>query len=123
MEDGTIILIGANDGKIRIFEVNGGALSRSSIFFELQPLAKRKILKTLITRAVYDTVKGMGSYQAVIEEDALEFLADISGGDARSALNAVELGILTTERGGRRKDSYNTGCCVRMYSETGSQIR
>ena len=64
----------------------------------MQPLAKEDI-KTLITRAVYDTVKGMGSYQAVIEEDALEFLADISGGDARSALNAVELGILTTERG------------------------
>ena len=40
----------------------------------------------------------MGSYQAVIDDDALEFLADIAGGDARSALNAVELGILTTER-------------------------
>ena len=64
----------------------------------MQPLAKEDI-KTLITRAVYDTIKGMGSYHAVIEEDALEFLADISGGDARSALNAVELGILTTERG------------------------
>ena len=76
--------------------MNGALLSRSSIF-ELQPLAKEDI-KTLITRAVYDTVKGMGSYQAVIDEDALEFLAHISGGDARSALNAVELGILTTER-------------------------
>ena len=58
----------------------------------------RPVIIVLITRAVYDTVKGMGSYQAVIDEDALEFLADISGGDARSALNAVELGILTTER-------------------------
>ena len=96
VEDGTIILIGATTEN-PYFEVNGALLSRSSIF-ELQPLAKEDI-KTLITRAVYDTVKGMGSYQAVIEEDALEFLADISGGDARSALNAVELGILTTERG------------------------
>ena len=60
---------------------------------------QKEDIKTLITRAVYDTIKGMGSYHAVIEEDALEFLADISGGDARSALNAVELGILTTERG------------------------
>ena len=96
VEDGTIILIGATTEN-PYFEVNGALLSRSSIF-ELQLLAKEDI-KTLITRAVYDTVKGMGSYQAVIEEDALEFLADISGGDARSALNAVELGILTTERG------------------------
>ena len=96
VEDGTIILIGATTEN-PYFEVNGALLSRSSIF-ELQPLAKEDI-KTLITRAVYDTVKGMGSYQAVIEEEALEFLADISGGDARSALNAVELGILTTERG------------------------
>ena len=95
VEDGTIILIGATTEN-PYFEVNGALLSRSSIF-ELQPLAKEDI-KTLITRAVYDTVKGMGSYQAVIDEDALEFLADISGGDARSALNAVELGILTTER-------------------------
>ena len=95
VEDGTIILIGATTEN-PYFEVNGALLSRSSIF-ELQPLAKEDI-KKLITRAVYDTVKGMGSYQAVIDEDALEFLADISGGDARSALNAVELGILTTER-------------------------
>ena len=95
VEDGTIILIGATTEN-PYFEVNGALLSRSSIF-ELKPLDKEDI-KTLITRAVYDTVKGMGSYQAVIDEDALEFLADISGGDARSALNAVELGILTTER-------------------------
>ena len=88
VEDGTIILIGATTEN-PYFEVNGALLSRSSIF-ELQPLAKEDI-KKLITRAVYDTVKGMGSYQAVIDEDALEFLADISGGDARSALNAVEL--------------------------------
>ena len=86
VEDGTIILIGATTEN-PYFEVNGALLSRSSIF-ELKPLDKEDI-KTLITRAVYDTVKGMGSYQAVIDEDALEFLADISGGDARSALNAV----------------------------------
>ena len=83
VEDGTIILIGATTEN-PYFEVNGALLSRSSIF-ELQPLAKEDI-KTLITRAVYDTVKGMGSYQAVIEEDALEFLADISGGGCQKCI-------------------------------------
>ena len=68
VEDGTIILIGATTEN-PYFEVNGALLSRSSIF-ELKPLDKEDI-KTLITRAVYDTVKGMGSYQAVIDEDAL----------------------------------------------------
>jgi putative ATPase len=71
-------------------------LSRS-VIFELKPLSKEDI-RELLQRAVYDKEKGMGSYDAVIHEDALEFLADISGGDARHALNAVELGILTTER-------------------------
>ncbi len=95
VEDGTIILIGATTEN-PYFEVNGALISRS-VIFELYPLEPEDI-KTLIRRAVYDEEKGMGSYQAVIEEDALDFLADICGGDARSALNAVELGILTTER-------------------------
>ena len=96
VEDGTITLIGATTEN-PYFEVNGALLSRSSIF-ELHALEKEDI-KTLIKRAVYDKDRGMGSFHAQIEEDALEFLADISGGDARNALNAVELGILTTERG------------------------
>lgn len=96
VEDGTLILIGATTEN-PYFEVNGALISRSSVF-ELLPLSRDNI-KTLIKRAVYDVEKGMGSYEAVIEEEALEFLADISGGDARNALNAVELGILTTERG------------------------
>lgn len=95
VEDGTLILIGATTEN-PYFEVNSALISRSSIF-ELHPLDKEDI-KTVIRRAVYDVEKGMGSYDAVIEEDALEFLADISGGDARNALNAVELGILTTEK-------------------------
>ncbi|MDO4311552.1 MAG: replication-associated recombination protein A [Eubacteriales bacterium] len=100
VEDGTIILIGATTEN-PYFEVNGALISRSSIF-ELQPLSKEDI-KILLKRAVYDEAKGMGSYRAEIDEDALEFLADIAGGDARNALNAVELGILTTERGGDGK--------------------
>ena len=95
VEDGTVILIGATTEN-PYFEVNGALLSRSSIF-ELKPLEKEDI-KTLLRRAVNDTDKGMGSFHAAIDEDALEFLADLSGGDARNALNAIELGVLTTER-------------------------
>lgn len=95
VEDGTLILIGATTEN-PYFEVNGALISRSSIF-ELQPLSKEDI-KTLLTRAVYDQEKGMGSYQAMIDPEALDFLADIAGGDARNALNAIELGILTTPR-------------------------
>ena len=95
VEDGTIVLIGATTEN-PYFEVNGALLSRS-IIFELKPLEIEDI-KELIKRAVYDKEKGMGSYNAVIDDDAVEFLADIAGGDARHALNAVELGIMTTER-------------------------
>jgi putative ATPase len=95
VEDGTIILIGATTEN-PYFEVNGALLSRS-IIFELHSLSIEDI-KILIRRAVYDEEKGMGSYDAEIDEDALDFLADMAGGDARSALNAVELGILTTPR-------------------------
>lgn len=96
VEDGTITLIGATTEN-PYFEVNGALLSRSSIF-ELHALEKEDI-KSILRRAVYDKEKGMGSFKAEIDEDALDFLADISGGDARNALNAVELGILTTDRG------------------------
>lgn len=95
VEDGTLILIGATTEN-PYFEVNGALISRS-IVFELKPLTKENI-ETLLDRAVTDKEKGMGSYNAVLEEDAREFLADISGGDARAALNALELGILTTKR-------------------------
>ena len=95
VEDGTLILIGATTEN-PYFEVNGALLSRS-VVFELKPLSKEDI-KILISRAVYDVERGMGSYDAVIDETAADFLADMADGDARSALNAVELGVLTTER-------------------------
>ena len=95
VEDGTLILIGATTEN-PYFEVNGAVISRSGVF-ELKPLSKEDI-KTLISRAVYDVERGMGSYDAVIDETAADFLADMADGDARSALNAVELGVLTTER-------------------------
>ncbi|MCI8723510.1 MAG: replication-associated recombination protein A [Ruminococcus sp.] len=95
VEDGTITLIGATTEN-PYFEVNGALLSRSSIF-ELHALDKEDI-KSILRRAVYDKEKGMGAFHAEIDEEALDFLADLSGGDARNALNAVELGILTTDR-------------------------
>lgn len=95
VEDGTIILIGATTEN-PYFEVNGALLSRS-VIFELKKLSKEDI-KILLLRAVNDMEKGMGAYNAQIDEDALEFLADVANGDARAALTAIELGILTTER-------------------------
>lgn len=95
VEDGTLLLIGATTEN-PYFEVNGALISRSRIF-ELEPLQKEDI-KELLKRAVYDKDRGMGSYDTVADEDALDFLADVAGGDARAALNAIELGILTTER-------------------------
>ncbi|MBD5480472.1 MAG: replication-associated recombination protein A [Lachnospiraceae bacterium] len=95
VEDGTLILIGATTEN-PYFEVNGALISRS-VIFELKPLEKEDI-RQLLKKAVYDREKGMGAYEAEIEEDALEFLAELSGGDARHALNAIELGIMTTNR-------------------------
>ena len=125
VEDGTLVLIGATTEN-PYFEVNGALISRS-IIFELKPLGKEDI-KKLLLRAVTDTKKGLGSYQAVLEEDALEFLADISGGDARAALNALELGVLTTARSGDGKihiDLETASECIQKrvvrYDKTGDQ--
>ncbi len=96
VEDGTVILIGATTEN-PYFEVNGALLSRS-IIFELKPLLAEDIA-VLIKRALTDEERGLGIYKAVIDDDALEFLADMAGGDARNALNAVELAVLTTDPG------------------------
>ena len=95
VEDGTIILIGATTEN-PYFEVNGALLSRS-VIFELRPLLSRDI-EVLLDRAVSDRERGMGAFDAVLESDAKRFLADVCNGDARSALNALELGVLTTDR-------------------------
>lgn len=96
VEDGTLILIGATTEN-PYFEVNTALVSRS-IIFELKPLEKDDI-KELILRAIHDVERGLGAYKAIITDEALEFLADMANGDARSALNAIEIGVLTTERG------------------------
>ena len=95
VEDGTLVLIGATTEN-PYFEVNSALLSRS-IIFELKPLSREDI-RELLRRAVADPERGMGSYHPVLHEDAAEFLADLSGGDARSALNALELAVLTTPK-------------------------
>ena len=95
VEDGTIILIGATTEN-PYFEVNGALVSRSRIF-HLKPLEKEDI-KTLLYRSIKDKERGLGSYQARLTEEAADFLAETANGDARAALNALELGVLTTER-------------------------
>ncbi len=96
VEDGTVILIGATTEN-PYFEVNGALLSRSKIF-HLEPLSEEDIGGILRT-AVADKERGMGMYQAHITDEAVSFLAEMAGGDARAALNALELGIITTEPG------------------------
>ena len=96
VENGTIILIGATTEN-PYFEVNRALISRSMVF-ELKPLTADDI-STIIRRAIADDKKGLGGQNVVIDDDAVEFLADMSGGDARAALNAVEIGALTTDRG------------------------
>ena len=96
VEDGTVILIGATTEN-PFFEVNSALISRSNLF-ELKPLTREQI-KSLLIRAVDDSIKGMGTFRGRIDAEALDFLAEVSGGDARNALNAIELALLTTDRG------------------------
>jgi putative ATPase len=96
VEDGTVVLIGATTEN-PYFEVNRALLSRSNIF-ELKPLSNEDI-KTLIMRAVTDEQKGLGSFNVVIDDDAADFLANAANGDARNALSAIELGVMTTPPG------------------------
>lgn len=94
VEDGTIVLIGATTEN-PYFEVNQALVSRS-IIFELRPLEEQDIRKLLL-RALTDEKNGMGIYHGEISEDALSFLANTANGDARAALNALELAVLTTK--------------------------
>lgn len=94
-EDGTLILIGATTEN-PYFEVNRALISRSLVF-ELKPLSKEDI-KDIVKEAVYNKERGLGAYKAQIDEEGLEYLATLTSGDARSALNAVELAVMTTKR-------------------------
>ena len=94
VEDGTVILIGATTEN-PYFEVNKALVSRS-IIFELKHLTKENI-KSLLTRALSDKDKGYGNFDIDMSREALDFIADVSNGDARVALNALELAVLTTQ--------------------------
>lgn len=125
VEDGTVILVGATTEN-PYFEVNSALISRS-VIFELRPLSKDNI-RTLLERAVKDEERGLGSLHPVLELDAADFLADIAGGDAREALNALELGVLTTEpsEDGRIHIDLDTASeCIQKrvvrYDKTGDQ--
>jgi len=86
------------------FEVNKALISRSSVFM-LKPLGSDAI-KKIIRNALTDKERGLGNMDIEIEEDALNFLADICDGDARIALNALELAVLTSPVGSDGKFSY-----------------
>ena len=94
-EDGTLILIGATTEN-PYFEVNRALISRSLIF-ELKPLSHEAI-GTIIKEAIENKERGLGAYKAVITEEGIQFIAIHAAGDARNALNAVELGVMTTAR-------------------------
>ncbi len=95
VENGTVVLIGATTEN-PYFEVNSALISRSLVF-ELKPLSRENII-TLLKRALSDEEKGVGAYNAYADTEALEFLANYCDGDARSALNGIELAVMTTPK-------------------------
>ncbi|MBS4025010.1 MAG: AAA family ATPase [Clostridia bacterium] len=94
VEDGTVVLIGATTEN-PYFEVNKALLSRSRVF-QLNPLGPKEI-KQILLQAMEDEQRGLGSYGTDITQEAMEHLINYSGGDARIALNGLELAVLTTE--------------------------
>jgi putative ATPase len=97
VEKGNPILIGATTHN-PFFSIVPALLSRSLVF-ELKSLTKKN-LKVLLKAALADKERGLGKYSVKADEDALDFLAEVSDGDARRALNALELGILTSAKEG-----------------------
>ncbi len=94
VEDGTVILIGATTEN-PYFEVNKALISRSTVF-KLEPLKTENIIDVL-KRALNDKIKGLGNCYVSVEDNVLKYIAELSGGDVRVALNAIEIATLTTE--------------------------
>lgn len=94
VENGTIVLIGATTEN-PFFEVNKALISRSSVFM-LKPLESKNIIQ-IMKNALEDKERGLGEYKVSITTDALGYLADICNGDARIALNALELAVITSQ--------------------------
>ncbi len=95
VEEGIVVLVGATTEN-PFFTINSALVSRSRIF-QFQPLSVDEI-KTLLRRALADQQRGLGRYQVVMREEALDFLAQVSDGDARQALSALEIGVLSSNR-------------------------
>ena len=96
VEEGVVILVGLTTSN-PFFAVNDALVSRSRVF-EFQPLSVEDI-KTLVNRALTDNTRGLGRYSASIDDDALQFLAEVSDGDARRALGALEVAVLSSAPG------------------------
>lgn len=94
VENGTVILIGATTEN-PYFSVNKALISRSTVF-KLEPLTTENV-ETVLKNAIVDREKGLGKYGVKIEDDVLKYIAELSGGDVRVALNALEIATLTTE--------------------------
>jgi putative ATPase len=95
VEDGGVILVGATTQN-PFFAINSALVSRSRIF-QFQPLSKDDV-KTLLRRAIADKERGLGAHDVRLHPDALEFLAEVSDGDARRALAALEVGVLSSDQ-------------------------
>jgi putative ATPase len=116
VENGTIVLIGATTEN-PFFEVNKALISRSSVFM-LKPLEKKHIIKVL-HRALSDKVNGLGQYIVDVDENAMHYIVEISNGDARTALNTLELAVTTTEidaNGHIHLDIPNVENCIQKRS-------
>jgi putative ATPase len=93
VEDGTIVLVGATTQN-PFFSIISALVSRSRVF-QFQPLSAEEI-KILVRRALADPERGLGQHEVRLHDDALDFLADVSDGDARRALSAIEVGVLSS---------------------------
>jgi len=110
VEDGTVQLIGATTEN-PLYEVNSPLISRSMIF-RLAPLTGEH-LRTIIKRALTDPERGLAEYQAVLDEAAVEYLVNMADGDARIALNALEMAVLTVGPDAATEERRITGEIIR----------
>ncbi|MBN1589421.1 MAG: replication-associated recombination protein A [Pirellulales bacterium] len=95
VESGIVVLVGATTEN-PFFTINSALVSRSRVF-QFEPLSVEHI-KTLVRRALADERRGLGRHEVHLDDDALDFLAEVSDGDARRALSALEIGVLSSDR-------------------------
>ena len=95
VEEGVVILVGATTQN-PFFAINSALVSRSRVF-QFEPLSTDDV-KTLLRRALADRERGLGAFEVRMHDDALDFLAEVSDGDARRALSALEVGVLSSDQ-------------------------